>query len=126
MTKRGRDDAAATVTNADILATVHMLRTLPGTAAARQAEGRRRVPDFADRFPHLFKMACSDVFEIERLTQFLAMREQVRRGNMTHEEASRSVGQQYFNEFVAPTVGRSNNPTTVVTEEEKDDEPPSV
>lgn len=109
MTKRGRSSDASN-SNEDILTTVHMLRSLPGTAAARQAEGRRRAPDFAERFPHLFKMACSDVFEPERLMQFLALRERVRRGEVSYDAVTASIGRQYFDEFVQPLVDRQPPP----------------
>jgi len=70
-----------------------------------------RCPDFATRFPSLFRLVIDDPehFPLDRLKQMLTQRESVRTGAMTPEAASIKVGQEYFDEFIAGSCPRTTD-----------------
>jgi hypothetical protein len=56
---------------------------------------------FSKRYPMLFNMACSaQEFDYESLEYFLNMRDNIINNKISSEEASKQVGQEWFDKFV--------------------------
>lgn len=56
---------------------------------------------FAKRYPMLYAMACNtNAFDYQSLEYFLNMRDNVINNKMTSEDASKQVGQDWFNKYV--------------------------
>ena len=56
---------------------------------------------FAQRYPILFNMACtSQSFDYESLEYFLNMRDNIINDKISSEDASKKVGQEWFDKFV--------------------------
>ena len=66
--------------------------------------------DFAISYPALFNTITENPkkFDINRLKQMLSMRKQVQNNNLSYEEASTQIGQQYYDEFAKPIVDKLN------------------
>ena len=86
----------------------------------------KRYKKFSERYQILFDMACRPELDIKKLEYMLSMRENVLRGNMSVDNASKHVGQKMFDEYVKPIVG-DTPPATIegdfVVTEEKTQEP---
>ena len=55
---------------------------------------------FIDRYPMLFEMVTKDaVFDNESFEYFLSMRDEIIKNKVTSEEASKEVGQVWFDKF---------------------------
>ena len=55
---------------------------------------------FIERYPMLFDMVTKEVgFDFESLEYFLSMRGEIIKNNITSEEASKEVGQVWFDKF---------------------------
>ena len=55
---------------------------------------------FIIRYPMLFDMATSDVFNFNDLNYFLEMRDKIISDSMTFEDASKDVGKVWFDKHV--------------------------
>lgn len=88
----------------EILETVQALQELRGSVKARQEAGRKMYPEFAERYPVLFEMACTPGFNMTRLRHMLGLRESVRSDHMSLDQASAQVGQELFNIYVKDSV----------------------
>jgi hypothetical protein len=66
--------------------------------------------EFRERYPTLFQLIVDNPegFEERRLVEMLRMRERVSQKNVSYENASIQIGQRYFDEFVKPIIGNSN------------------
>jgi hypothetical protein len=66
---------------------------------------------FKERFPSLFQMLLLDAegFDERRLIQMLRLKERVSNNNISYQDASIQIGQQYFDEYVKPIVDNPNN-----------------
>jgi len=61
----------------------------------------KKYPFFAKRYPMLFAMACKkDDFDCNSLEYFLEMRDNIIANKITSEEASKEVGEKWFNKYV--------------------------
>jgi len=59
---------------------------------------------FIERYPMLFDMITKDaVFDFESLEYFLSMREEIIKKKITSDEASKQVGQVWFDKFYKPS-----------------------
>lgn len=64
-------------------------------------KAEKEFPFFAKRYPMLFAMACkAGEFDFESLEYFLNMRDNIIDNKMTSEEASKQVGEVWFNKYV--------------------------
>lgn len=60
---------------------------------------------FSSRYPMLFELAISDEpFPWDNLNYMLSMRNKIINNEMTSENASKVVGEQWFNKFVDTTT----------------------
>lgn len=58
---------------------------------------------FIERYPMLFDMVTKDaVFDFNSLEYFLSMREEIIKNKITSDEASKQVGQVWFDKFYKP------------------------
>jgi hypothetical protein len=55
---------------------------------------------FAKRYPMLFELVTRDTFNYEHLNYFLNMREKVIADKISADEASKTIGSEWFNKFV--------------------------
>lgn len=55
---------------------------------------------FVERYPFLFEMCIQDNFNYETLDYFLNMRDNIINNKMSSEEASKKVGQEWFDKNV--------------------------
>jgi hypothetical protein len=59
---------------------------------------------FIERYPMLFDMITKDaVFDFDSLEYFLSMREEIIKKKITSDEASKQVGQVWFDKFYKPS-----------------------
>jgi hypothetical protein len=72
-----------------------------------ESQMSEKLPKFKQDYPTLFKMMIREfdrpVF-MSKLNHFLGLSQDVRNGRKTLEEASKQVGQEQYDEFVAPIV----------------------
>lgn len=74
----------------------------------------KEFPFFAKRYPMLFSMACkAGEFDFQSLEYFLNMRDNIISKKMTSEEASKQVGQEWFNKYVDTTGFASGQNKTI-------------
>lgn len=59
--------------------------------------------DFSERYPMLFDLVVREEFNHTYLDYFLAMRENVIEKKITSEDASKKIGQEWFEKFVDTT-----------------------
>lgn len=75
-------------------------------------EYRKRLTDsyndFAISYPALFNTIIDNPtqFDMNRLKQMLSMRKKIQNNDITYEEASTQIGQQYYDEFAKPIVDK--------------------
>jgi hypothetical protein len=55
---------------------------------------------FAERYPMLFDICTRNEFNHDHLNYFLKMRDEIINDKMSAEDASKTVGQQWFDKFV--------------------------
>jgi len=67
-----------------------------------------RYNDFAISYPSLFNTVIDDPkhFDMKRLKQMLEMRQKIKNNNISYEEASTQIGQQYYDEFAKPIIDK--------------------
>lgn len=104
-TKRSRN-ADEELSSDEILTIVRDIMTAPLTVKDKARVYRTKYPEFAERYEHLFNMACEPNFEFEKLEYMIRLREKVNTGRMTFENASKQVGQKMFDEYVKPMVDK--------------------
>ena len=68
-------------------------------------------------FPTVFEMHYEGKLD-ETFFNMLKLRRQIEKGEMTEDEASRLVGQQLFDRYVAPKINNLPEPTKPLTYEE--------
>ena len=65
---------------------------------------------FAKRYPMLFELVTRDTFNYEHLNYFLSMRDKVIADKISSEEASKTIGSEWFNKFVDVSKMKSTKP----------------
>lgn len=82
---------------------------------------RRKVVDENEKlyteFPTIFEMHFEGKLD-ETFFNMLKLRRQIEKGEITEDEASKLVGQQLFDRFVAPVVGNTPAPEKPMSYEE--------
>lgn len=63
--------------------------------------------NFKKKFPMLYEMACSEHFDINHLEYMIRSAKNVNAGQVTHEDASKQVGQTMFDHFVGPALANA-------------------
>ena len=69
-------------------------------------ELRKQFEDFSIAYPSLFNIIIEDPFHFNmaRLTHMLNLKKEVDNNKISYEVASSKLGQEYYDEFVKPTV----------------------
>jgi hypothetical protein len=105
--KRNHDEGAADIgqySSDEIIAIVQTIVAQSGSTKDKQRIVRKTFPEFAEKYPNLFQMACEPDFNVERLAYMLKMRDAVEQQKVTQHQASVSVGENLFQEYVKPLV----------------------
>jgi hypothetical protein len=103
--KRSRSEQADTnFTAEDIKRIVMEIVCAAGMPKDKEIMFRKRHPDFAERYPALFLMACEPNFDMRKLSFMLDMMSKIDKQETTLDAASKEVGQTLFDEYVAPIL----------------------
>ena len=67
-----------------------------------------KYQEFSLTYPGLFNTLVDEPkkFDIKRLIQMLEMKKRITKNEITQEEASTKIGQQYYDEFAKPLVDK--------------------
>jgi uncharacterized protein with ATP-grasp and redox domains len=65
---------------------------------------------FVNRYQMLFDMVIRDTFDYNSLNYFLNMREKIINNDITAEDASKTIGQEWFNKYIDPSKMKSDKP----------------
>ena len=107
--KRTREDSVESteqLSSNDILAIVQEIKDHSGNAKDKLRYFRKKMPEFADKYPSLFQMACEPDFDIQRLSFMLNMRDNVSNQPISQHQASVRVGENLFKQYVKPLVDK--------------------
>lgn len=104
--KRERDTETH-MTTEEIKKIVMEMVCAAGTVKEKDAIFHRRYPEFAERYPALFEMACTPGFDIQKLFFMLELRDKIDARERTVEDASKEVGQALFDEYVKPIIDKT-------------------
>jgi hypothetical protein len=75
----------------------------------------KRVAFFEERYPMLYQMVTKEEgFEYKSLEYFLQMRENIIKEKITTEEASKEIGQTWFNKYCKNATGATEAANEVV------------
>jgi hypothetical protein len=93
------------MTTTDIRNTVKHIRSYIEKGGTASLEDRIKQLQsehafFEERYPMLFEMCTRQDFNYEHLNYFLRMREDIVHNKVSSEEASKTVGQEWFNQYV--------------------------
>ncbi len=82
----------------EIRETIKQLRSLYKKKSKEELE--KQFPFFTQRYNMLFELAITDNFNQEYLDYFLNKRDEIINNKISSEEASKKVGQEWFDKFV--------------------------
>jgi hypothetical protein len=82
-----------------IFALVSLMQAHPGPAADRFHEFSKSEPEFKERFPHLFAMACEDGMDVGMLRLMMA-----EMSNGVDERCADVVGRALGDRFITPVA----------------------
>lgn len=77
-----------------------------GTVKDKERTFKSKYPEFAERYPMLFKMACMPDFDMHRLETIFGMMGNVRRNEISYDDASKQFGQQMFDTYIKPNLSK--------------------
>lgn len=107
-TKRARlaaqDGFADGMSNEEIRAIVAEIALAQGSPDHKATAYKDKFPEFVERYPVLFEMACARDFDMRRFEYMMAMRERIGNKQETVESASKEVGRVMFEDYVKPIV----------------------
>ena len=100
-----KDFVADGMTTDEIKKTVRMIREYLEKNSKVSIEDRLKKIEldnefFIKRYPMLYELATRDTFNYEHLNYFLNMREKVINDKISSDDASKTVGSEWFNKFV--------------------------
>ena len=104
--KRPHEDSAPSeqYSSEEIIAIIQTIVAQGGTSKEKQRMFRKSFPEFVEKYPNLFQMSCEPDFNIDRLAYMLRMRDAVDEQKVTQHQASVSVGENLFQEYVKPLI----------------------
>jgi hypothetical protein len=80
----------------------------PGTVKDKERDFEMKYPQFAEKYPFLFKTACKPDFDKDRLEQIFRMMGQVKSNKMSYDTATKQFGQDMFDTYVKPNLNKMN------------------
>lgn len=92
------------LSNDEIIAIVNDIRAIQARPKDRERTAAKRYPEFRERYPFLFDMVCGESFDYNRFQYMMALKANVDRSQITHEQASTKVGQDLYNVYVRDKV----------------------
>lgn len=103
--KRGDNDdedpnANLKVSNEEIKKIVSVIVSSNLSVKEKESHYSKEYPDFYENFPYLFKMACEPNFDKKTFEYILNMRSKILSNNMSEFEASKEVGQKFFDKYM--------------------------
>ena len=78
----------------------------PGTVKDKERDFETKYPQFAEKYPFLFKTACKPDFDKTRLEQIFHMMGQVNANKMSYDTATKRFGQDMFDTYVKPNLNK--------------------
>jgi hypothetical protein len=97
---RGGEIEDINLSNAEIMEIIKDIRNSTLSSKQREEHFEKKYSDFSDRYPYLFNMACSESFDEATLNYILTMREKVTSNKMSEFDASKVVGQKFFDKYM--------------------------
>lgn len=105
--KRKRDDASEDdpdanlkISNEEIIEMVKDMTSSKLSVKEKESHFSKKYYEFYENFPFLFKMACEPNFDNKTFQYMLNMRSKVINNNMSEFEASKEVGQKFFDKYM--------------------------
>jgi len=74
-----------------------------------KSEIKVKYSNFAEKYPKLFDMICSDNCDDNLLNKMLSAKRLVNNGSMSQHDASVKVGQDLVNKYVIPNLPNDSN-----------------
>ena len=74
-----------------------------------KSEIKVKYNNFAEKYPKLFDMICSDNCDDNLLNKMLSAKRLVNNGSMSQHDASVKVGQDLVNKYVIPNLPNDSN-----------------
>lgn len=72
---------------------------------AKEIHFENVYPDFKKSYPYLYHKACTDAsMDVERLKYMLQIRDMMTNETISSEDASKQVGQTFFDMYVKPML----------------------
>jgi len=103
--KRNHSDVDETSLTADeIIKIVSEMRDMDALPKDRARYFKNKYPDFVERYPMLFEMACQTSFDMERFEYMINLKMKIDKKEDTVENASKEVGQKLFDTYVKPKI----------------------
>lgn len=90
----------------EIRAIVQDIANSNGSVKDKERVFKAKYSYFVERYPMLFKMVCTPNFDMARLEQIFAMMANVRSNDMSYDDASKQFGQQMFDTYIKPNLGK--------------------
>lgn len=104
MSKRDRDNKddgeLLKLSNDEIMEIVNEIVESTMTVKEKESYFSKLYPDFYDKCPFIFKMACEPNFDKKTFKYMLNMRQKVQDNEITEFEASKEVGQKFFDKYM--------------------------
>lgn len=103
--KRDAGSRSVVYSSEEIRAMIADIQANSSSIKDKKRTYRRVYPDFAEHYPTLFELACTDPsIDMQRLNFMLSMMEQVHAKGMTQHDASVEVGKNLYDGFVKPKL----------------------
>ena len=104
--KRSHDDMEddpnynLNLTNDEITEIVNDITSSTLPLKEKELHFSQKYEKFCEYLPFLFKMACEPVFDKATFAFMLSMRSKVMEKNMTEHDASKEVGQKFYDRYM--------------------------
>ena len=105
--KRNASEIDGDFTNDEIKTIVEEIVTDTGYLKDKERIFRNKYSCFAERYPMLFKMACSSDFDKDRFSYILEMMERVKSKEISYDNATKQFGQEMFDSYIKPTLDKA-------------------
>ena len=93
-------EANLKVSNEEIKNIVKVMVSSKLSVKEKETYFSKEYPDFYENFPYLFKMACEPNFDNKTFEYILNMRNKILTNKMTEFDASKEVGQKFFDKYM--------------------------
>ena len=85
---------------------------------------KNKFSNFSEKKPFLFDMAISqENFDFSKLKEFISMLDKVKSGKISNENASKIIGEKYYNQYVKNKVENKVEEVEETPEVKEEEEP---